>query len=346
MLIHDSAAATSRATTPEGFLRVQARIGRIGVHLYRAGELGLADAIDPNATLRVYRPPEAVFEPEAMASFAAKPVTDDHPPTLVDATNWKRYAVGQSGAKVTRDGDHLVTDLLITDADAVRRAEAGAQLSNGYLADFDFTPGATPEGEAYDAVQSNIRGNHIALVDVGRCGETCRIGDAAQVADCGCGQMAPALTTVTIDGIAIEASAAGAAALERLRLAMEAKDGAIAALMARVADAASLDARVLERTAAMDAARAVLGPRFSAEAMSTADIRRAVVAHHLGSSLGERSDAYVEAAFDTLRAGPPALNPLAAHLATGATQTRDAALQARDRYLAHAWKGDQPHGAR
>ena len=346
MLIHDTAAAMSRLVTPEGFLRVRARIGRTGVHLYRAAELGVTDASDPNRAIRVYRPPDAVFDAHAMASFAAKPVTDDHPPSLVDATNWKRYAVGQSGAEVTREGDHLVTDLLITDADAVQRAEAGAQLSNGYLADFDFTPGETPEGEAYDAVQSNIRGNHIALVDAGRCGETCRIGDTATVADCGCGSMAPAPTTVTIDGIAIEATAESAAALDRLRRAVEAKDGAIAALMARISDEAALDARVVERTAVIDAARAMLGPRFSAEAMSTAAIRREVVTRYLGTPLDGRSDAYVEAAFDTLRASRPAPNPLATHLATGATSTRESARHDRDRFLTDAWKGDQSHGVR
>ena len=346
MLIHDAAAATSRAVTPEGFLRVTARIARAGVHTYRASELGVPDGFAPDATIRVYRPPEAVFAPDAMASFGGKPVTLDHPPGMIDARNWKHYAVGHSGPSVTRDGDHLAADLLITDADAVARAEAGAQLSNGYEADFDFTPGETPDGEAYDARQTNIRGNHIALVGAGRCGASCRISDAAAT-DCGCGGgTAGALTSVTIDGIAVETTTAGMAALDRLKLALEAKDGAIAALTAKVLDADAIDAIVVERCAAIEGARAVFGTGFDPTARSAADIRRSVASHLLGRSLDGRSDAYVQAAFDTLvatRAGP---NPLARQLVhpTSDAGGREAARQGRDRFLTHAWKGDQPHG--
>ena len=338
MLIHDTAIAAARTRTPEGFLKVRARIARTGIHLYRAGELGAPDAWDRDGTVRVYRPPESVFDPEAMGSFALRPVTDEHPPAMVDATNWKRYAVGQSGAAIERDGDHLVADLLITDAEAVRRAEDGAELSNGYLADFDFTPGTTPDGESYDAVQSNIRGNHIALVTAGRCGASCRVGDAA-VADCGCGP----LVSVTIDSIVVETTAQGAAALERLKLAVEAKDGAIAALRAKVVDETDVEERVRERTAVLDAARGILGPGTRISGQTTAEIRREVVKTLLGSDLAERGDAYVVAAFDTLMAtrGPGA-NPLALQLASPVRdgQDRDAARRGRDRFLNTAWKGE------
>lgn len=343
MLIHDTATAAARTRTPEGFLKVRARIARTGIHLYRAGELGAPDAWDRDGTVRVYRPPEAVFDPEAMRSFALRPVTDEHPPAMVDATNWKRYAVGQSGAAVERDGDHLVADLLITDAEAVRRAEDGAELSNGYLADFDFTPGTTPDGESYDAAQSNIRGNHIALVTAGRCGASCRVGDATG-ADCGCGLP----LSVTVDGIAVETTAQGAAALERLKLAVEAKDGAIAALMkaaldVRATDEAAIEKRAAERTAVLDAARSILGSAIRFDGQTTSDIRREIVKRLLGTDLAERGDAYVAAAFDTLMAtrGPGA-NPLALHLASPVLdgQDRDAARRGRDRFLNTAWKGE------
>ena len=345
MLIHDSAAATSRTLTPEGFLRVRARIARSGVHLYRAGELGVPDGFAPDGDVRVYRPPDQVFEPDAMASFAGKPVTDRHPPLMVDARNWKRYAIGHSGPEVTREGDHLAADLLITDADAVARAEGGAQLSNGYYADFDFAPGLTPEGEPYDAVQSNIRGNHIALVDAGRCGESCRIGDVA-TADCGC-DGASAMTAVTIEGITVETTAAGAEALGRLRLAIEARDGANAALTAKLLDDTGLEARVRERMAVVDAARTLFGSSYDATALSTADLRRAVVASLLGTGVEARGDAYVQAAFETLLATRRGSNPLASHLAAAqlTTASRDAARHARDHFLNRAWKGEQPHGA-
>lgn len=337
MLIHDTATAAARTRTPEGFLKVRARIARTGIHLYRAGELGAPEVADRDGAVRVYPPPEAVFDPDAMASFALRPVTDEHPPAMVDAGNWKRYAVGQSGSAVERDGDHLVTDLLITDAEAVTRAEAGAELSNGYLADFDFTPGTTPDGESYDAVQSNIRGNHIALVSAGRCGTSCRVGDAP-VADCGCGP----LVSVTIDGITVETTVAGAAALENLQRVLEAKDGAIAALesaalRAEALDEAGIEARVGERTAVIDAARAVFGSSLSVSGQTTMTIRRSVVARLLGTDLAGRGDAYVAAAFDTLMATRrPGANPLASHLAAPAHDgagSRDAARHGRQHRL-------------
>lgn len=338
MLIHDTATAAARAVTPEGFLRVRARIGRSGIHLYRAAELGAPAGFAPVDTVRVYRGPDEVFGSESMASFAAKPVTDGHPPAMVDASNWKRYAVGQSGPEVTRDGDHLATDLLITDGEAVKRVEVGAQLSNGYLADFDFTPGTTPDGEPYDATQSNIRGNHIALVDAGRCGDSCRIGDADGTV-CGCGS---ALTSVTVDGVTIEVTTGSVEAIERLRRKVEAQEGTIAALTTKVPDSLALDALVADRAQVIERARAALGAGFEPRGLTTDGIRRAVVSRVLGADLGARGEVYVSAAFDALCATDAARNPLAAHLAGADPRQAGDARRARDRFLTQAWKGETP----
>lgn len=320
MFIRDAAAVTSREVTPEGFLRVRARIGRSGLHDYRADEIGSPAGFAPGDTVRVYRPPDEVFDEASMASFRSKPVTLDHPPEMVDARNWKRYAIGQSGHEVTREGDHLVTHLLIGDAAGAERALAGAQLSNGYYATFDVEPGTTPEGEPYDAVQRDIRGNHVALVDAGRCGGTCRVGDADA---CGCG---------TVEDLRRE--------LAEAALALEAKDGEIAALAAAVPDVAALDALVAERMTAVEVARRVFGPAFDPAGRSAADIRTLVVVDALGPDrVRDRGDPYVAAAFDALSAlRGTAGNPLATHLATAPSGPD--ALALRNRHLASAWKGD------
>ena len=177
MLIHDAAAATSREVTPEGFLRVRpasaepvctTTVRPSSARLRVSGRTTRCGSIARRRGVRRRR----------MDSFAPKPVTDGHPTEMVDARNWRRYAIGHSGPVAVRDGDHLAADLLITDA-AAARASPGPQLSNGYFADFVFAPGMTPDGEANDAMQRNIRGNHFALVEAGRCGDACRIGDAA-----------------------------------------------------------------------------------------------------------------------------------------------------------------------
>ena len=218
MLVHDRATPLARRRTPEGFLEMRARIGRAGLHDYRAGEVGGPPGAAPDAPVRVYRPPAQVFDPASMESFAGKAVTLDHPPAMVDSGNWRDHAVGHSGQGVVRDGDHVAADLFIADAAAVAKAEAGAELSNGYWADFDFTPGVTPEGERYDAVQRNIRGNHIAIVDKGRCGASCSVPP-------GTGDAAPR-------GAAVLDCAEQAALVAELRAALDARDGEVAALKA------------------------------------------------------------------------------------------------------------------
>jgi hypothetical protein len=108
-----------------------------------------------------------------------KPVTNDHPSQPVTAANWRDYAMGVVG-KALRDGEYLAFDIVLMDKATIADVEAGKrELSNGYASLVDFTPGETDAGEQYDAVQKQIRGNHVAVVDKGRAGPMCRISDAA-----------------------------------------------------------------------------------------------------------------------------------------------------------------------
>jgi hypothetical protein len=153
--------------TPAGHLRVDAHLTRTGVFLYR----------NPDGSERhEYRPASEVHDPVSLASFELIPVTNDHPPVMVNAENAREYTVGATSEGVKADGDHVAARLVIMDAKAVADVEGGkVQISNGYSCDLDETPGVAPDGTHYDAVQRNIRGNHVAIVDVGRAGPTARI---------------------------------------------------------------------------------------------------------------------------------------------------------------------------
>lgn len=165
--------------TTDGYLTASPRIARTGVQLYRGSELGRKDL----AVVRVYRPEDSVFNKDAMASLAHRPMTDDHPPVAVNAKNWKDYAIGQSGAEVARDGEFIRVPMVLMDAKAIRKVQDGkAELSVGYSCDIEWTSGTAPDGQAYDAIQQNIRGNHIAVVDAARGGDKLRIGDGAGAA--------------------------------------------------------------------------------------------------------------------------------------------------------------------
>ena len=175
----DRIGLTARTVTEEGYLIVPSSIARTGVQEYRAYELGLdADGMDPMKIIRLHRPPDEVFDAASMASFEGKPVTLGHPDEPVTSTNWSGLAKGEV-IEIRRAGDMLAGKVIIKARSAIDAVEAGTvELSNGYSFKLDMTAGRTPDGEAYEGVQRQIRGNHVALVEAARCGSACRLGDA------------------------------------------------------------------------------------------------------------------------------------------------------------------------
>lgn len=174
-LRYDKASPLSKPVRlPNGFVRAEGYLTRAGIFVYRDAQ---------GKTVREFRPPEEVFDPESLASFALMPVTNDHPSELLTAENAKQYAVGSVSDAVVPDGDLVRAGLMITDAAAIDALDAGkSELSCGYTADVTIEPGIW-RGQKYDAVQRNIRGNHVALVDAGRAGPACAIRmDAAGAA--------------------------------------------------------------------------------------------------------------------------------------------------------------------
>ena len=66
----------------------------------------------------------------------------------------------------------------VSDAKTVERLGKDLiEVSCGYRCDLDSTPGISPEGEPYDAIQSNIRLNHVALLPAnkGRAGRDVKL---------------------------------------------------------------------------------------------------------------------------------------------------------------------------
>ncbi len=167
MLRYDKASPLSKPVRlPNGFVRAEGYLTRSGIFVYRDGQ---------GNTVRELRPPEEVMHPEALASFALVPVTNDHPSELLTADNAKQYAVGSVSESVVPEGDKVRAVLMITDASAIEALDAGkSKLSCGYTADVVQEAGVW-QGQPYDAVQRNIRGNHVALVDAGRAGPACSI---------------------------------------------------------------------------------------------------------------------------------------------------------------------------
>jgi len=145
-----------------------AHISRIGIQSYRT-----ADGIS-----REYRPATEVFSQDTLDSFKGVTVTLDHPASgAVDTRNWRRLAVGHIGDDVRQDGDLTLATVYLDDQDAIDTVRGGTyrEVSAGYTTTVRAEDGETPEGERYDAIQTNIRGNHVAIVKRGRGGPRVRL---------------------------------------------------------------------------------------------------------------------------------------------------------------------------
>lgn len=176
---------SSRRYTDEGYLIVDALIARTGIQEYQGFELP-GKEFDNNKTYKIYRPASEVFSQKTLDSFGQKPVTNEHP---YDSGGWltadtaTKKLVGVSGNAATRAGNSIKVPLTIYSADMIADIENGkVGLSAGYKCDLLMTPGVTKSGEAYDGIQQNINGNHIAICDTNaaRGGSSCRILDKKQ----------------------------------------------------------------------------------------------------------------------------------------------------------------------
>lgn len=161
--------------TEDGYVAAFARVARTGIQEYKGYELGRPE-LD---VVRVYRPPEEVFHADALKSFAHRPLTLKHPPVPVTAKNWKKYSRGQTGGEVVRDGEFVRVPMVMMDQALIDAYERDGikQLSMGYSTDIKWRTGVTDAGEKYDAVQTAIRGNHLAIVPDARGGDKLAIGD-------------------------------------------------------------------------------------------------------------------------------------------------------------------------
>lgn len=165
------------AETPEGYLICHdVPIARTGFMEYEAGEVPV-EPIKGNPVVQIERTEAFVFDPVAVGSFEGKPVTIGHPREDVTPANWKELAKGHAQDVRRGEGeaaDLLLADLIITDADAIALVRGGLRdISCGYDTTYEqIKPGY--------GRQSQIRGNHIALVQQGRCGSRCRINDQSE----------------------------------------------------------------------------------------------------------------------------------------------------------------------
>lgn len=165
----------SQKLTPEGFLVVEgAPLARTGMQLYSEKEIPLTG--DADGHIIVQRDPAEVFHPNMIASLNGKPITLDHPKENITPDNWRDLSVGYVINPRRGQGlndNLLLGDLVITHPKAIQAVRDGdlRELSVGYDSAYEQTgPGR--------GRQHNIIANHLAIIESGRCGPVCRIGDS------------------------------------------------------------------------------------------------------------------------------------------------------------------------
>lgn len=149
--------------TPEGYLIDHPILTRVGIFEYK----------NPDGSIRrELRLPEEVFAPESLASYKGKPVILTHEAGMIDSDNVQQEQIGTILSEGMKDGDNVRAQIIIHDA---RKLDYGLrELSLGYSLDLEEVPGEW-QGQPYDAIQRNIRVNHLALVEKARAGDSARL---------------------------------------------------------------------------------------------------------------------------------------------------------------------------
>ena len=292
---------TERTITDAGQMHVPCKFARTGTQLYTAGQLGLID-VDPKKVVTVYRDEADVFDEGSMETFRSAPVTIGHPlndageKIPLTANNSKDLQVGMLEGMPVRDEDTLGGVLVLTAQAAIDALEDGTQeLSAGYICDIEDV-----DGKYY---QRNIRANHIAIVDKGRAGSSCRISDEAEV------HLADELLAVQ-DELTVSKETtlklqakldAQVIVADELKVASEKVEIELVKTKADLADAiVAAEEGVIERCDTIENARLIADMR-DLGSKSVVEIKRMVIEDQMPEkSLEDKSDAFIDAMFEIL----------------------------------------------
>jgi len=303
-----------------GFLVDTPVVARVGVQTYYMPD---------GSERREFRPASEVFKADSLQSYQGKPLTLGH--VVVNSDNAKDVVVGAVSGTAMRQDSTVVVPLTVYDKQAIEKAKSGVagELSVGYSTVDVESPGwgSNETGEykldgeyasqdeipadwvRFDALQTNIVVNHIALVYKGRA-QVSKLNLDAE-------QENPYTDTVKsnkedkqemikikLDGAQeFEVAPEIASHIEALNAKADTAIAERDALKAKVdAISSEIEAAVAKAKADADALAALVA--VAAEAGVKADgldakgIKVAYVKEVSGLDVSEKSDAYIDAAFD------------------------------------------------
>ena len=145
--------------TPQGGVKLPGSLTKVGVFPYRRKD---------GTTIKEYRPASEVMDAQSIASLENAPVTDLHPTEMVDSANYSKLSKGHVRDAHSDGKKYIIADTVVQDAALAAKVlgRTRTEISCGYRCKLDMTPGVF-EGQKYDAIQRNIRYNHVALLPAG-----------------------------------------------------------------------------------------------------------------------------------------------------------------------------------
>jgi hypothetical protein len=163
----------------DGRLHVgRTNISKATVNPYRGSEIPGALGLEPDRIYQMLRDPTELAK--GAETFNNLPLLSRH--VAVSADNPQEDLVaGSTGTDASFEAPYLTNSLVIWRTEDIEACENGkkCQLSCAYYYEPHMTPGVY-DGMAYDGVMRNIRGNHVALVPLGRAGPDVMVADSEE----------------------------------------------------------------------------------------------------------------------------------------------------------------------
>lgn len=317
-----------------GFLVDTPIVARIGAQTYYKAD----------GTPRVeFRPASEVFKPESLATYQGKPITLGH--VTVNSKNAKQVVVGSCSGSGVRADNGVEVPVTVYDSEAIGKAKSkiAAELSVGYTSvdieepgwgcnetgeyildkdknDSDQIPGSWVR---FDAIQTEITVNHVAMVFRGRAGIAKLNLDSEQ--EFPYDELVPNksdevldMKKIKIDGVEYEVPVQVAIALEKADAAVSgisvkvdaAVDAAVAVITAerdqlkvKVDSIPELITAALDKVKTDEAALVALVATAAdfgvkADGLDAKAIKLAVIKEASGIDASAKDDAYIDASFD------------------------------------------------
>lgn len=169
---------SARRIDADGRLHVdRSHISKAAVNPYYGNEIPGFEALglEPTKIYRLFRDP--VELERGAPTFARLPILSKHIPVTVDSPQ-PELVIGSIGSDIEFKSPYLDGDLCFWDAEAIAGIETDKvrELSCAYRYVPVMEPGEY-EGQPYDGRMTEIQGNHLALVEVGRAGSDVVVAD-------------------------------------------------------------------------------------------------------------------------------------------------------------------------